>query len=93
MFPGGVGHKKCPLSTKLLVYTHLSLSPVFSKFDVEQPHEASSIIFENIFRSGLTLFSSNDIITIKSVSKLVKKSQEKWLSNKRGKQTHIMIKR
>ena len=42
--------------------------------------DASSTFIKNIFRSGLTLVSSNDIITIKidkkKILKICKKSQE-----------------
>ena len=38
--------------------------------------DVSSTLIENIFRSGLTLVSSNDIITIKVDKKNVKKPQE-----------------
>ena len=46
---------------------------------VKKKVDVSSTFIENIFRSGLTLFSSYDIITIKidkKILKICKKSQE-----------------
>ena len=43
---------------------------------MDQKVDVSSAFIENIFRSGLTLVSSNDIITIKNENKNVKKPQE-----------------
>ena len=44
--------------------------------------DASSAFIENIFRSGLTLVSSNDIITIKIEKKIIKNHKQKRLFKK-----------
>ena len=51
--------------------------------------DVSSTFIENIFRSGFTLVSSNDIITIKIDKKKCKKPQEDK-ETKKIKQTQIM---
>ena len=54
---------------------NMNLNLKFGDGDGVKKVDVSSTFIENIFRSGLTLVSSNDIITIK-IDKKRKKSQE-----------------
>ena len=62
---GGVGYHICHQNNfskhKLLSNSVM----VMDQTSVEKKVDVSSTFIENIFRSGLTLVSSNDIITIK----------------------------
>ena len=54
--------------------------------------DVSSTFIENIFRSGLTLVSSNDIITIKNDNSRIVKNHKKINKQKRIKNKNLAVK-
>ena len=65
----GVVHVPSVNIETLFIYLNLGDGDRPNHYRVKKKLDVRSTFIENIFRSGLTLVSSNDIITIKSIKK------------------------